>query len=645
MSNPLTAEALWTIPRVGAPSVAGGRIVVPVTTADIEVNTTATTLWELHSDGSPPRRLTTASASRPALSPDGSRLAFVRKVDDRPQIHVMPMDGGEPTALTDLPLGAIGAKWFPSGDALAVLALVFADHPDIGDSRMERDRRAEQNHSAKVSDRAVYRYWDRWLDGGEVPHIFKVGVDGGHATDLTPESGRWMRWDNTSDPLDDLDISPDGRIVAWCADRSRFPHGEIRWCLFTTDVETLEEHSLTPDHEGHASHPRFDPAGGAIVYGRTDDPHFYADRVHLIRHDLGSGSETDLTPSWDRSPTNWLFDGTDLVIEAEDDARQSLWRLTEDGAIGEVAREGTISGTSRLGPHSYVAVRSTIVTPPEIVMVGDGTVDPLSDFTVRSLAEFDLPTVSEVRFTGAADREIQMWVVTPKDAPAMPGPLVHMIHGGPHGAWTDVWHWRWNPAVFCGSSRRAALVNFHGSTSWGQEFAASIRGEWGDRPTADIESATDRLIADGIADPERIAITGGSYGGYLVSWLVGQTDRYACAVAHAAVTDLPNMYASDVTAGRADAYGAEVWTDLERVNRWSPAAHAGGYSTPTLVIHGERDYRVPVGQGLEFYGVLKAKGVDARLVYYPDENHWILTPANSIHWYGEVTGWIARFTE
>ncbi len=470
MPNPLTAEALWTIPRVGTPTVAGGRIVVPVTTADVDANTTETTLWEVFADGRSARTLTASNASRPSLSPDGSRLAFVRKVDERRQIHVMPMDGGEATALTDLPLGVIGAKWFPSGESVAVLALVFDEHPDIEASRVERDRRAEQKHSAKVSDRAVFRYWDRWLDGGEVPHIFKVDVEGGHGTDLTPTSRRWMRWDNTFDPLDDVDISPDGRLLAWCADRSEFPHGEIRWSLFTTDVGSLAERSLTPEHEGHASHPRFDPAGGAVVYGRTEDPHFYADRVHLIRHDLGSGSETDLTPDWDRSPTNWFFDGADLVMEAEDDARQPLWRLTEDGAIGEVARQGTISGTSRLGERRYVAVRSTIVSPPEVVMVGDGVIDPLSDFTTRSLADRDLPTVSEFRFIGAANREIQMWVVTAAGAPAGPGPVVHMIHGGPHGAWTDVWHWRWNPAVFCGSGRRAALVNFHGSTSWGQRF-------------------------------------------------------------------------------------------------------------------------------------------------------------------------------
>jgi dipeptidyl aminopeptidase/acylaminoacyl peptidase len=300
-----------------------------------------------------------------------------------------------------------------------------------------------------------------------------------------------------------------------------------------------------------------------------------------------------------------------------------------------------MTGLSVVGPDSYVASTSTITDPPEVITIDQGAVRRITTFT--DVVEFDRPTVDEVRFAGARGDQIQMWVVTPPGGLPTPAPLAHLIHGGPHGAWTDVWHWRWHPAVFCGASRRAALVNFHGSTGWGQEFCASIRGEWGEMPTDDIEAATDRLVADGIADPERIAITGGSYGGYMVSWLVSQTDRYACGIAHAAVTNLPNMYASDITSGRGDAYGAEVWDDLDRVNKWSPAAHADGYVTPTLVIHGERDYRVPVGQGLEFYGVLRGKGVDAKLVYYPDENHWILTPANSVHWYGQVSDWLDRF--
>ncbi|MDR9451715.1 MAG: S9 family peptidase, partial [Acidimicrobiia bacterium] len=258
--------------------------------------------------------------------------------------------------------------------------------------------------------------------------------------------------------------------------------------------------------------------------------------------------------------------------------------------------------------------------------------------------EIHLGDVEEVEFAGADGHPIQAFVVYPPEFDAATTwPLVHKIHGGPHGIFGDFFHFRWNAHAFAAPGYVVAMVNFHGSTSWGQDFAASIHGEWGDKPARDILAATDQLIDRGFIDPGRMAITGGSYGGYLTAWLSTQTDRFACAVAHAAVTNLGGMYASDFTQGRPRAYGAEYWADRERVERWSPSAHAAGYTTPTLVIHGEKDYRVPVTQGLELYGVLKAKGVDARLVYYPDENHWILKPRNSIHWYGEVLGWLDRY--
>jgi dipeptidyl aminopeptidase/acylaminoacyl peptidase len=186
-------------------------------------------------------------------------------------------------------------------------------------------------------------------------------------------------------------------------------------------------------------------------------------------------------------------------------------------------------------------------------------------------------------------------------------------------------------------------VNFHGSDSFGDDFTRSIRGAWGDKPTVDIMAATDYLIGQGFIDEDRMAIAGGSYGGYLVSWIMGHTDRFACAVCHAGVTDLLGQWASDITAGREKAIGGTPWEDMDGVLKWSPLAHTVGMNTPTLVVHGELDYRVVVTQGLTLYGILKQKGVEARLVYYPDEGHWIEKPLNSIHWYGEFMGWLQRY--
>ncbi|MCC6651723.1 MAG: S9 family peptidase, partial [Candidatus Eisenbacteria bacterium] len=204
-------------------------------------------------------------------------------------------------------------------------------------------------------------------------------------------------------------------------------------------------------------------------------------------------------------------------------------------------------------------------------------------------------------------------------------------------------HARWNAQMFAAPGYVTAVVNFQGSTSWGQDFAKRIQGEWAARPFEDIMKATDELIALGFVDEKRMAVAGGSYGGYMVSWISGHTDRFRCIVNHAGVCDLTGQYASDVTQGRGEAAGGEAWEGIEKQDRWSPIRFAAGMNTPMLVVHGERDYRVPVGQGLLIYGMLKAKGVPARLVYFPDENHWVLKPKNSLLWNHEVHAWLARW--
>lgn len=642
MPSHLTAERLWQIPRVGNPHVSGDTIVVPVTTFPAEPGAGTTRIWKVPGDGSPavPVTSATSSAVKPALSPDARSIAFLRAVDGRNQVHIMPVDGGEAEVVTDLPLGVVGFCWFPDSSRLLAIGEVYADEPDLAATTVRRD--ATSGVTARTTESAVYRYWDRWLTDGRVPHLFVVDPGGGAPVDLTPTSRRWMRWDNTDDPTTDVAVSPDGGEVAVCFDMSEEPHTELRWSLVTIDATTGVETEITPDNPGHVTGPRYTADGAHLVYGRTEDPHFYADRVRIMRRDRTTGDTIELTQGWNRSPSAWEPDGDGLLLVAEDHGSQPLWRLALDGgAPSRLPGGGTLSGPARLTDGRVVALHHGLVSPPELVVVDRDAMHRISDFTAEAVADVEWPAVEELEIEGARGDAIQGWLVTPAGLDRA-APLVHMIHGGPHGAFGDTWHWRWNAVVFCGATRMAAMVNFHGSTGFGQEFARSIRGQWGDMPAIDVEAATDHLVASGMADPDRMAITGGSYGGYMVAWLVSQTGRYRCAVAHAAVTSLPGMYASDITSGTADAHGAEIWEDLDRVNLWSPAAHATGYATPTLVVHGERDYRVPITQGLELYGVLKAKGVDSRLVYYPDENHWILSQANSIHWYGEVIDWLER---
>ncbi|HTR97542.1 MAG TPA: S9 family peptidase [Candidatus Acidoferrales bacterium] len=652
--RPMTAEDLWRLPRVGtpAPSPDGRFAIVPVTTYDLEKNESRTRLWRVALDGAhEPVALSSpdVSAGEPRVSPDGASLAFTRKdAGGRAQLMLMPLGGGEARKLTDLPLGVYDPRWRPDGSGLVFVAPVIAGHASPEATAAELERRRNDPVKAHVTEERLYRFWDTWLTTGEVPHLFAIDLASGATRDLMPESRLWFDW---MDPSGQYDLSPDGREIALAGISFDPERSLVVTRIYTLPAAGGELACRTPDHPADDLRPRYAPDGSAIVYGMTQDPLFYADRVRLMRWDRATNAHTEWLAGWDRTPTAWDFaaDGT-LVFAAEEHARVKLfaWRgegtpraLTSDGSVGGVTPLGAPSGPGRvLFTHQSIGAPGEL----EVCTLEGGGRTRLTHFCDGVAAGFSTGEVRELSIEGANGEPVQMFVVLPPGyEPGKRYPLVHVVHGGPHGISADQFHGRWNAQLFAAPGYVAALVNFQGSTSWGQDFAKRIQGEWAARPFEDVMKATDALVAAGLVDEQRMAVAGGSYGGYMMTWIAGHTDRFRCIVNHAGVSDLMGQYASDVTQGRGRATGGEAWEGLERQDRWSPVRFASGMTTPMLVIHGERDYRVPVGQGLLIYGLLKAKGVPARLVYYPDENHWILKPRNSLLWYDEVHRWLARW--
>jgi dipeptidyl aminopeptidase/acylaminoacyl peptidase len=657
--RPLTAEDIWAVPRVGSPvpSPDGTVLAVTVTTYDLEKNQGKGRIWLVpargggpatDSDPGTPRALTSSdfSSSDPTFSPDGKRLAFTRKVDGgKAQLHVMPLDGGEAQKLTDLPLGAFDPMWLPDGSGIVFGTTLIKGHLTPEATKAELERREKDPVKAHVTEDRVYRYWDTWLTTGEVPHLFLLDLASGALRDVMPESIAWFDW---MEPSGQYDLSPDGKELAYAGIIVDEARSLLRSALFTVPVTGGTPVALTMDHPADDTRPRYTPDGTAIVYGMQHDPFFYADRVRLMRYDRAGGTHAPLLDAWDLSPMHWEFAaGGTLVFEAEENGRVSGFALGKgDSAPRRVVQGGSIAGlTPATGGRLYFTLQ-TISQPPEVhaAPAAGGAAERLTRFTDGALAKVALGEVRELQYEGAYGESVQMFVVLP------PGyqtgkkyPLVQVVHGGPHGISADSFHFRWNAQAFAAPGYVAALVNFQGSTSWGQDFAQRIQGAWGDRPFGDVMKATDVLLATGMVDETKMAAAGGSYGGYMMSWIEGHSDRFTCIVNHAGVYDLMSQYASDVTQGRAQSMGGEPWEGIEVIDRWNPARYANGFATPMLVIHGEKDYRVPVSQGLECYGVLKAKGVPARLVYFPDENHWVLKPANSILWYREVQGWLKRW--
>jgi len=570
--------------------------------------------------------------------------------EERPQIHVMPLDGGEPERLTDMPLGVFDPRWLPDGRRIVFGAMLLEEAPSPEGTKELLEKRAKDPVKAHVTESRLYRYWDRWLTGGEVPHLFLLDLATRALTDLTPAGTGWFDF---MEPSGQYDVAPDGSEIAFVANSSRPPHHLLRWALFTVPVGGGAIRCLTPEGvpQGCAAdmhRPRYAPDRRSIVYGAQKDPYFYADRVRLMRYNREAGTHTPIAEGWDRSPSAWEFapDGT-LILECEDEGRVSLFSVAPGGGTPRVIVQGGSAAALATGPGGRVTFTlQTITEPAEACScLPDG-----SDF--RRHTAFNAPLLSEIawgevrtmEFEGAGGEPVQMYVVLPPNFDASKKwPLVHVIHGGPHGIAGDNFHFRWNLHSFAAPGYVVAAVNFHGSTSWGQEFAACIQGGHGDKPYTDIMKATDTLIEAGFVDAQRMAATGGSYGGYLVCWIAGQTDRFRCVVNHAGVFDLLAEYGSDVTQGRHQSYGGEPWDRLEAIDRWNPARFARGFMTPMLVIHGERDFRVPHNQAMAVYNIYKAKGVDARLVFFPDENHWILKPRNSLLWNREVRDWLARW--
>ncbi|MCP4964434.1 MAG: S9 family peptidase [bacterium] len=642
----LSATDLWEMARVGQPEPHhdGSFAIVPVTSYDLASNKGITRLWQVSSDGTR-KALTsqTLSSTNPSLATSG-RLAFLRKPaeDDKPQLHTMDVAGGEAECHTALPLGVAAGKWLPDESGLIMAVPLLRGFPSIEATTTELERRLEAPTEPMVTEDTVYRFWKKWLVGGEIYHLFHLDLASGTLADLTPGLTQLIALE---EPETAYDISPDGTEVAFAADIAPAPHTRFQFAIHTVDLESRMFGVLgdVADLPAQQVRPRYSPDGRYITYGTQHEADYYADQVKLCSYDRSTGTEIEVAPWWDRSAGGWEYTAdSDLVLHASDEGSMTVFLLPQGATTPTRVTEGEYAHGPRPTTGPLWLRTESPGQPADVSILDEGGVRTIGGF--NDLADLDLGDVSEFSFSGADLETIQAHIVYP------PGfdrtkkwPLVHNIHGGPHNASGGSWHWRWNTQAFAAAGYVVVSVNFHGSDSFGDDFTRSIRGAWGEKPMQDIMAATDHLLGQGFIDENRMAIIGGSYGGYLVSWIMGHTDRFASAVCHAGVTDLLGQWASDITAGRETAIGGTPWEDMDAVQRWSPLAHTADMTTPTLVIHGELDYRVVVTQGLSLYGILKQKGVDARLSYYPDEGHWIEKPQNSIHWYGEVMAWLERY--
>ncbi len=652
----ISVDDLWKFERVGAPALSpdGAQLVCTLQSFSMEENKGRTSLWLLSTFGGGPRRLTSCGEKdgQPAWSPAGDRIAFVSRReqpgarDETPQLYVIAPDGGEARRISDFAPGVESFKWLPDGKRIAFVAWVWPELRGAAAQAKRLKAFRERKESAYVTSEVQYRFWDHLLPMGRVPHLHLLDLASGRVVDLF-EGTDW-ELSRAEPDTNCFDVSPDGRRIVFSHDPGAEKRLDNCRALAEIDLRTRRVAPLAHDKAWDMSAPRYSPDGGRVAFLAA-----HLGRRHTLPNQLAvverGGRWKVASAAWDHSlhaPLRWDDDGQGVCFAAEHEARNPLWRFDlRTRAATRIFPGGWVQGFD-VANGVVAVVADAMDHPARVHAMRDG--EPprrLERFNDELLAALKLGTHDDVRFKGAQGEEVQMWVVYPPGFdPRRTYPVLHSIHGGPHAASGDTFHYRWNNHVFAAQGYVVACVNYHGSSGFGHAFLDSITHRWGELELQDVEAATDWLLKKPWADRRRVFATGGSYGGYMVAWMNGhvKAGRYQAYVCHAGCFDWVAMQAEDAYTWFPRELGSAYWDDMARVHAQSPHAFAGRMKTPTLVIHGALDYRVPDAQGLAYYNTLKARGVDARLVWFPDENHWILKPRNSKLWYGEYFDWLAR---
>lgn len=646
-NKPLSVDVLWQLNRIGSPIISpdGEQIIAPVTQYNVDTDKGATQLYLFDEDGKTQRPLTVAGmrVSEPVFSPDGKTLAFIskRNDDEAGQIYLLPMDGpGEAQRLTDVPTGVYGIKWV--GEHIYFISRIY---PGQNWDEMGEQLKADKDDkvSAQQWNALPYSHFDHWLDENKQAHVFRIAVKGGEVEAITQPLN--IELPRAYQSASSYDIHPEGKQIAFNAngwENQVDPNIDI----FLATIGSNNAVNLTAENPAPDASPQFSPDGDTLAYTRQRIPGFYADTANLVLVDLDNNSKQAITTDWDRSVSSWTWnEDSDGFYAAIDDAGTSrLYKISVKGKVKAITQATNFGKPAISNDGTLVATNDSFLYPARLVKVNprNGNTTRLDTFNDDILKDVDMGSYESVTYKGYNGDDIQMWVHYPPGFDKQKKyPLMMLVHGGPHNAITDGFHYRWNAQTFASWGYVTAWPNFHGSSGFGQAFADSINPDWKNKSLEDVLKATEWFAAKPWIDSDRMVAGGASYGGYLTSIILGSQHPFKALLIHAAVYNMYSQMAADF-AVHATRFG-HYWEKPEIYQAISPHYFAGNFNTPTLVIHGQKDYRVPVGQGFELFRTLQSRGVESRMIYFPDENHWIMKPNNSIYWYNQVEDWMTKF--
>ena len=653
----MTFDDLIAMQRVGEPQVSpDGRFVAyTVGAAEMEPNRIARNVWIVSTaPGSVPRQLTQSGHdTRPQWSPDGKKIAFLSNRDGATQIYVMNAQGTNAAKLTSLSTGADNEKWSPDGRSIAFTSSVFPDCSDDACNHSRDDAAEKSKIKARVYDHLLYRHWTHWSDGKR-SHLFLVAANGGTPRDLTAHADYDVPPDERGD-ANDFAFSPDSKELCFTAVLDRPEAISTNGDLFLVPAAGGDAKRITTS-PGFDGHPAYSPDGRFIAYHSQKTAEYESDRWRLAVFDRASGTSTDLTESFDKSVDEiiWSADSRRIFFTALNEVEQPVYEIPAGagGAPLEILKDSFNESISASADGSAFAfLRSSLTAPAEVFIArGDGSgVQQLSHHNTSRLDAIEMNPPEPFWYEGAGGTRVQGMLIRPPNFDASKKyPLLLLIHGGPQSLWTDSWGYRWNEELFAAPGYVAVMINPRGSTGYGQKFTDEITDDWGGRAYQDLIKGVDHVLEKyPFVDGNRLAAAGGSYGGYMIDWMATHTGRFQAFISHAGVYDKEGMYGAteELWFEEHDMAGTP-WTHAESYQKWSPSTYAGElgkFKTPTLVICGEQDYRVPYTQSLEFFTALQRQNVPSKLMVFPDEGHWILKPQNSQLWYKTFSEWLAKY--
>jgi dipeptidyl aminopeptidase/acylaminoacyl peptidase len=704
--HPFTFEDMMKLKRVGEPEVSpdGKWVIFSVVDVDLEANTKTPHIWIVPTAGGQEREIIAdQDADRPRWAPDGKRFAFISTKAEGSQVWAADFDGvsGTVTAthrLTMIATEASGELWSPDGRNILFTSDVYPEcdgEPAAEfDCNAKKLKEADQSKvKAQIFTHLLYRHWNAYKEGKRT-HIFVVSSEIPISRRMDEDKDKVERYAIPHDltpgdydaPVfslggqDDYAFSPDGQEICYTSNHDENPAASTNNDLWIVPVGRGPAKNITADNPASDSTPLYSPDGRYIAYRAQQRPGYESDQFRLMLYDRKKRETRNVTENLDRWVGSFLWspDSSDIFFTTEDEGQATvLWiqQMAISGAPLQIlfgkGKDEQIIPTMAIFPtimkgfnddlaitpdgKTLLFTRMSLTHPNEIFKAKldyssnrEISGEPLTHLNDSHLSSIAMTPLESFWFTGAHNDKVEGFLVEPPNFDASKKyPVKFLIHGGPQGAWGDDWSYRWNPELFAANGYVVIMINFHGSTGYGQKFIDAINGDWGGAPFEDLMKGLDYAEKTyPFIDKDRECALGASYGGYMINWIAGHTDRFKCLVSHDGMFNPFSAWGTTEELWFNDwEFGGTPYTAHDIYNKWSPRNAAANIKTPMLVIHGQRDYRLDVSEGLQLFTTLQMEGVPSKMLYFPDEGHWVLKPQNSQLWYKTVNDWVDEWTK